>query len=102
MYASRAHAFTEQAEVDAGLFARQAAVALANASAYWQVSDRVVGLQQAMESRAVIEQAKGMIMASRHCTADEAFQALIDASQRGNVKLRELARRMVDGTQRIP
>jgi AmiR/NasT family two-component response regulator len=50
-----------------------------------------------MQSRAVIEQAKGILMArAAHLSADEAFDLLRKASQRENVKLREIAQRIVD------
>ena len=55
------------------------------------------GLRRAMESRAVIEQAKGILMAqSPSFGPDEAFEVLRRASQRENVKLREIAQRIVD------
>lgn len=47
-------------------------------------------LRTALESRAVIEQAKGMLMARGH-TADEAFAVLRRISQNRNTKLREIA-----------
>jgi AmiR/NasT family two-component response regulator len=34
-------------------------------------------------------------MASRRCSADEAFQMLVQASQRNNAKLRDIAARIV-------
>jgi PAS domain S-box-containing protein len=55
-------------------------------------------LQTALESRATIDQAKGIIMARHGCTADEAFRVLADASSRANVKLRVIAKRLVDET----
>jgi AmiR/NasT family two-component response regulator len=48
-----------------------------------------------MKSRAVIEQAKGMLMAAQRCSEDEAFELLVAASQRENVKLRDIATRIV-------
>jgi AmiR/NasT family two-component response regulator len=36
-------------------------------------------------------------MAQRRCTSDEAFELLKGASQRSNLKVREVAQRMVDG-----
>ena len=96
LYARRPGAFSAQHEGDAELFATEAAVVLANASAYWAMSDLASGLRTAMQSRAQIEQAKGILMASRRCSADEAFQMLVQASQRNNEKLREIAARIVD------
>ncbi len=37
--------------------------------------------QAAMDSRAVIEQAKGIIMVERRCSADEAFAVLANVSE---------------------
>jgi GAF domain-containing protein len=97
LYARAPDAFAEAVQADAAIFATQASVVLSNARAYWAAFDMAVGLEQAIRSRAIIEQAKGKIMASTGGTADEAFALLVRASQRENVKLRELARRIVEG-----
>ncbi len=74
-----------------------ASVVLANASAYWTAVELGEGLSEAMRSRAVIEQAKGVLMArSPELDADGAFDLLRRASQRENVKLRDIAQRIVD------
>jgi AmiR/NasT family two-component response regulator len=52
-------------------------------------------MQAAMLSRAVIEQAKGIIMAQRRCTADEAFAILSKISQDTNRKVRDVAASLV-------
>jgi GAF domain-containing protein len=96
MYACTAGAFSPADEEAASLFVTQASVVLANARAYWAASDLASGLEVAMRNRAVIEQAKGMIMAAKRCTAEDAFTSLVKASQRENVKLREIARLIVD------
>jgi len=54
-------------------------------------------LEQAMASRAVIEQAKGVIMAMRGVPEHEAFEVLRKSSQDRNVKVRELAHQIVTG-----
>ncbi|MGL5817201.1 MAG: GAF and ANTAR domain-containing protein [Phycicoccus sp.] len=54
-------------------------------------------LEQAMASRAVIEQAKGIIMAMRGIPEQEAFDVLRTTSQDRNVKLRVLAQQVVTG-----
>jgi GAF domain-containing protein len=53
-------------------------------------------LKQALESRAVIDQAKGMIMMQQQCSGDEAFGVLRRISQRRNTKLREVAQEIVN------
>jgi AmiR/NasT family two-component response regulator len=57
-------------------------------------------LKQAMESRAPIEQAKGIIMGSMSCDANEAFAILKVQSQRQNLKVRDLAEEIVRNTMR--
>jgi GAF domain-containing protein len=96
MYSRRKGGFTEDDETTAQQFAVHAAVVLVNADAYWDARDLSERLDQAMQTRSVIEQAKGMLMAVQRCSADEAFELLVKASQRENVKLREIARRLVD------
>jgi GAF domain-containing protein len=54
-------------------------------------------LEQAMASRAVIEQAKGIIMAMRGVPEHEAFELIRRASQDRNVKVRHLAQQIVTG-----
>ena len=52
-------------------------------------------LRAITERRAVIEQAKGMLMLIYRLDADQAFAVLRECSQHGNVKLRLLARQIV-------
>jgi hypothetical protein len=47
------------------------------------------------ENRAVIEQAKGVLMAAYGITVDRAFEILVWRSQETNLKLRELASRFM-------
>jgi GAF domain-containing protein len=84
-----------EAEAIAQTFAGYAAVALANATLYSSTADLAAQMQQAMQSRAVIEQAKGVIMAERRCSPDEAFTLLVRWSQDRNCKLRDLAEEIV-------
>ena len=55
-------------------------------------------LQKALKSRATIDQAKGIIMADRGCSPDEAFAHLVQLSSSTNVKLRDIAAGIVEGT----
>jgi transcriptional regulator with GAF, ATPase, and Fis domain len=96
LYGRRPRSFGDADRETAVLFASQAAIVLANAQAYWDARDLGAGLGEAMKNRAVIEQAKGILMAGQGCDEDAAFQMLVRASQRENVKLREVARRVVD------
>jgi len=52
-------------------------------------------LKQALEARAMIEQAKGMLMAQHGCSADRAFELLVAMSQAEQRKVREIAAEIV-------
>lgn len=95
VYATKPDAFDNDAIIVGQTFAGYAAVALANAHLYDAQANLVQNLQAAMQSRAVIEQAKGIIMGSRRCTADEAFAVLTRLSQDTNRKLRDVAAALV-------
>jgi GAF domain-containing protein len=94
-YSRTPQAFSD-GDVEVGLqFASQAAIVLANTQAYWDAHQLGEDMAQAMESRATIEQAKGILMGAQRCNPDEAFQILVRASQRENRKLREIAEDVV-------
>jgi GAF domain-containing protein len=95
VYATKPHAFDDDAVVLAQTFAGYAAVALANAHLYDTTATLAQQMQAAMDGRAVIEQAKGIIMGERRCTGEEAFQILSKVSQDSNRKLREVAAALV-------
>jgi hypothetical protein len=53
-------------------------------------------LNVALEGRAVIDQAKGILMAGRRCTATEAFGILREISQDTQTKLHDVAQALVE------
>jgi GAF domain-containing protein len=91
IYSGRPHAFTDS-DVPVGEdVAAFVAIAVGNAEASARATDDVTNMRKAMASRAVIEQAKGILMERYRVTAEQAFTLLTHASQRSNVKLREVA-----------
>ncbi|MEC4016135.1 GAF and ANTAR domain-containing protein [Streptomyces sp. H27-D2] len=58
----------------------------------------VAQLQQALDSRIIIEQAKGVLCCRRRIDAEEAFQLLRRHARRHQVRLTEIARQVIDGT----
>jgi GAF domain-containing protein len=100
IYGTAAGAFDDESVMPAETFAEYAAVALANADLYDTAATLARQMQAAMESRAVIEQAKGIIMGGRRCDPDQAFEILARASQESNRKLRDVAASVVERTQR--
>jgi GAF domain-containing protein len=95
IYSVKPEAFDDDTIILAQTFAGYAAVALANAHLYDATATLAQHMQAAMESRAVIDQAKGIIMGERRCTADEAFAILTKVSQDSNRKLRDVAAALV-------
>lgn len=61
--------------------------------------DELDDLREALKTRPVIDQAKGVLMARHGCTADEAFAMLAGASQRHNRKVRDIADAIVKGIE---
>jgi len=100
VYSGRPAAFDSPDSLAAGLeVAEIVAVAIANAESHWQMGEQARNMRLAMGSRAVIEQAKGVLMAQRKVDADVAFEILRDASQRYNRKLRDIATGIVESVQ---
>jgi GAF domain-containing protein len=91
IYARRPHAFDEASRSVAVRFAPYAAVAAGNLYVYRSARDMADSLQTALESRAVIDQAKGILMERHKLTADQAFQLLATASMNSNRKVRHVA-----------
>jgi GAF domain-containing protein len=95
LYAPGPSAFGEDDVVLGSALAGQAAVAVGNAAAYWEQATLAEQLGVAMASRAVIEQAKGVIMATTGCDPERAFRLLREESQVRNLKLRDVASDLV-------
>jgi GAF domain-containing protein len=91
LYAPRARAFGPEETSRAVAFAGHASGALALARRMASCNDLTDQLRSSMASRAVIDQALGVIMATERCPQDTAFAMLRNASQNTNIKLRDLA-----------
>jgi GAF domain-containing protein len=103
VYARRPDAFDEASRSVATRFAPYAAVAAGNLHAYRSAQDMTANLQTALESRAVIDQAKGVLIERYKLTADQAFQLLTRVSMTTNRKLRDIADELVrTGELRLP
>ena len=67
-------------------FARQASATLANAEIHDRTVALVTQLNEALSSRSVIDQARGVLIAGTGCSADEAIDTLKQRSQHENRK----------------
>lgn len=95
-YAYARDAFTAHAVELGSQFAGPAAVSVYNAQLLAGARNRMQQLQRALTSRAVIDQAIGIVRSRTGCGADEAFTRLTRISQAENVKLHDVAARIVD------
>lgn len=85
LYASAPHRFGDDSRVLGGLFAMHAASALGQVQ-------HVSQLHEALASRDVIGQAKGILMERFGLDAEQAFAMLVASSQSANMKLLAVAR----------
>ena len=99
VYSTREGAFGDSSFGQISELAAHGAVVLANANLYWQATELSDQLKEALESRAVIDQAKGILIAREGISPDEAFSLLLKASQAGNVKVRDIALQLVADAQ---
>ena len=89
LYSTAPDAFDDSDAALASVFAVHASVAMSAAR-------RAETLEQKAQSRDLIGRAKGILMVRSGVTDDEAFEMLKKASQRMNVKLRDIARRVAE------
>lgn len=79
------------------LFTHALSTAINHAYRHQQARRLADQLGDALDNRDVIGQAKGLLMARHHCGPEQAFDYLRTASQQSNVKLRDVAARLVAG-----
>ena len=102
IYATTPRAFGPAEQHVARRFADEASRALVLAVRLAEHSEMSAHLQAALASRAVIDQAVGIIMGQNRCTVDEAFDVLRAISQNRNVKLRYIAADIVTAVSGQP
>jgi GAF domain-containing protein len=102
LYAPTPHAFTGIDLTALRSLSDQATGAIALAQRFADAREFADDLQAALRSRAVIDQATGVIMGQQRCTAEEAFQTLRTASQHRNIKLRDLCAELITNLTRRP
>ena len=95
LYARRPGAFGPEETRRAERFARHASGALTLSLRMASCADQNDQLRSSIVSRAVIDQALGVIMATERCPQDKAFALLRSVSQNTNVKIRDLAATIV-------
>jgi GAF domain-containing protein len=102
LYSTEPRHFDADAIRRADAFSRQSATALTLMMRHASQVTLAGQLREALESRAVIDQAIGIIMAQRHCSAAEGFAVLRQASQHRNVKLSAVAAELIESASGHP
>jgi GAF domain-containing protein len=95
-YARSRDAFAEHAVRLGSQFAGPAAVSVYHAQLLASASERTDRLQRALKSRAIIDQAIGIIRSRSGLSAEAAFDRLTQLSQSENVKLHIVAEHLVE------
>ena len=102
VYATRTEAFDDDAVTVAKVFADHAAVALSDGHRVASHDALARHLRTAMQRRAVVEQAKGIIMGDRHCTPNEAATILRQLSDYTHRRQSDIAAALVARTSVPP
>lgn len=95
LYSRARDAFGREELALGELLTAHAALAVQAAVAYYSSRDLAEQMQSAMGSRALIEQAKGVLVARERIPPDAAFERLVGLSQAANRKLRDIAAELV-------
>lgn len=99
LYSRSVEPFPAESLGPAAAYATQIGYAIDYAKLYERAAITTAQLEEALKSRAVIDQAMGILMEREGVGSKQAFEMLRTASQHSNVKLREIARRIVDETE---
>jgi GAF domain-containing protein len=95
LFSTQSHGFGAVDGALLELYITAVETALRAAAHAHSVQQLTENLQQALVTRPVIEQAKGILMAARGVSEEEAFRLLVEQSQRENIKLHDVAARFV-------
>ena len=96
VYARRGWPLDDRTREVVARFAAYAVVPVSNAHLYGSAVSRAEHLTTALDSRSVIDQAKGILMERFKLSADQAFSALTRVSMETNTKVRDVAARFVE------
>jgi len=98
LYSDGPHHFSAAEIAHANAFARQASILLTLVMRQAEATELSEQLQQALVTRAVLDQAMGIVMARQRCSATEAFEILRTASQHRNVKMTTVATELIEAS----
>ena len=100
IYATAPDAFDEGTKETVGLVAQVLTILLRNFELYDRRGELVDQLYEALESRSAIDLAKGILMEREDIDSGDAFSKLRTESQARNIKVREVAMRIVQAREK--
>lgn len=96
VYARSTHPLDEGTRQLASRFAAYAVLPVSNMFLYRTSVEHAENLRAALDSRAVIDQPKGILMERFKISVDEAFRTLARVSMESNTKATDVAARLVE------
>ena len=96
IYGRKPEGFPPAAQEVGESLAQQASIVIANAIAFASTATTNMQLGEALVTRDLIGQAKGILMERESCSSEHAFDILRRASQHTNRKLRDVAKDLID------
>jgi hypothetical protein len=102
LYSDSPNKFDEKAAAKARGYTREISQALRLAVRFSLHADSATNLRATLESRTTIDIAIGIVMAQNRCSQESAARILADASSNSNVKLRDIARSLVESVGGTP
>jgi ANTAR domain/GAF domain len=99
VFSASAHPWSPEGELALMAFTDLAALAIATGLQSAERGDRVQQLQQALDARVAIEQAKGVLVASQHVTPRQAFEQIRADARRQRRKVSAVAADLVAAAQ---
>ncbi len=100
LYGARPRALDPDQLPLAELLVAASGAVIGNMSSYTDAERTALQLREAAQSRALVDQAKGILMHALGCTADQAFCRMREISQQHNLKVTEVAHRIIQS--RLP
>ena len=96
LFGARPHALESGQLTLAELLTAVGGALMGNAAEYGDARRTALQLSAAAESRALVDQAKGMLMQALGCSAEDALDKMRQISQEQNLRVTDIAQRIID------
>ncbi|MDQ2754549.1 MAG: GAF and ANTAR domain-containing protein [Actinomycetota bacterium] len=100
VFSAKVHAWSPEGELALMAFTDLAALAIATGLQNEDRGEQIGQLQHALDARVVIEQAKGILVATEHLTPRQAFERIRAEARSNRRKVSDVAAELVSNAQR--